>query len=96
MYVAYLTWSALTNSTNEPCNSFFDSSKSLVIQISIGTFIFIIALFYVSYQTSDKTSEKVKITNNVNVVAQILDDDEEDDEPYEDEEEEEEPDDEED
>jgi len=90
LYVAYLTWSALTNSTADVCNDFFDSNSSLTIQIAIGTFIFVIALFYVSYQTSGKTSEKVKITGNVNIVAEILDDDEEDDEPYEEEEKEEE------
>jgi hypothetical protein len=31
LYVTYLTWSALTNSTNDKCNDFIDSGSSLVI-----------------------------------------------------------------
>lgn len=49
LYVAYLTWSALTNSSNMTCNTFSNVNSSLAIQIAIGTLIFTVALLYVSY-----------------------------------------------
>ena len=83
--MAYLTWSALSNSDHEndplnQCNAFYDSNKTLAAQIAVNTILFCITLCYVSYATSDTTSEKVRV-GNLDVAAQVLDDTKEDDDP---------------
>ena len=62
LYIAYFTWSALTSSvigqTDESagnCNPFADQTKTYTIQVLIGLGLYIVALIYVSYASSEST-----------------------------------------
>ncbi len=54
---------------SEPGSATVGSSKTLTLQIIVGMILYSIALLYVSYQTSDKSSSKVKITGTIDLAA---------------------------
>jgi len=45
------------------------STKTLTLQIVVGMILYAIALLYVSYQTSENSSSKVKITGSIDLAA---------------------------
>lgn len=66
-YVTYFTFSSLSSTPEPTCNALINSNKVMIVEISVGTFLFLCSLIYMALSSNQTSPEQISKGKNINL-----------------------------